>query len=83
MPMVNGKWVSSDEALELEFGKPEDVVRQAHEDLHREAQERLTGMEEEQREWEGAPGDMHKPRGYYARADSLDWPIYERRDDDR
>jgi hypothetical protein len=62
MPMVNGKWISMDDLLEQEFGTPEQVV-----------QDRLTGMPEEQAEWEGSPGDMHEPRPYLRRADGLDW----------
>lgn len=73
MPMVNGKWISMDDLLEKEFGTPDQVVAREKARLHQEAQDHLTGMPEEQAEWEGSPGDMHEPRPYLRRADGLDW----------
>jgi hypothetical protein len=71
--MVNGKWIGMDELLEQEFGPPRQVIERGERELRQRAEDSLTGMAEEQAEWEGPPGDMHEPRGYTRRS-SLDWP---------
>lgn len=60
-----------EQELLAEFGPPERVVEQETARMHQEAQESLTGMPEEQSEWEadGYPGWESEPTGSGSMAD--------------